>query len=292
MKKNLPVCNLSVKAGLGNRIKGLFSFIRQYQPKEMILIWPKTLVKKSFLELFCFDYPVKIYEKDIPNYNIPEQSWRFYVSESDNISKNFSKIPLDFNDPVFDLEYNRTPKRMVKVYSQYFQKLKPNANIQKIINSVILPKNTVALHVRNHSDWKDGGRNTNLKEFTKCMDKYSKDTFFFLSAHDKDISDYFKKKYKIIEVPNKNYSSIEYAIADLYLLSKCKEAIYSCGSTFSEISWWIGGCKAKAHVIGSYDDWVEVNKRIKFFRIEKTENRTRFYFFGKKILSIKRPTKK
>lgn len=290
--KKLPVCNLSVKAGLCNRLKGLVSFIRQYQPEEMVLIWPKTLVKKSFSELFSFNYPITIHEKEEPINDMPEQSWRFYVSESDHISKNFSKIPLDRDEPVFDLEYNRTPTRMIEAYLPYFQKLKPNKKIQKIIDSVQLPENTVALHIRNSSDWKDGGRNTSLEEFKKCMDKYPKNTVFFLSVHDKKISDYFKKLYKIIEIPNKDYSSIEYAVADLYLLSKCKKGIYSCGSTFSEVSWWLGGCKAEAHIVGSYEEWLEVAPEKKFFRIESTKRRIKIYLGKFKILSIKRPAQK
>ena len=81
-----------------------------------------------------------------------------------------------------------------------------------------------------------------------------------------------------------------HAVADLYLLSQCDEAIYSCGSTFAELAWWLGGCKAKVSVVGSYKNWIELKEvskfRNKFFSItDKCKNNKNYKIV--KILGIK-----
>jgi hypothetical protein len=41
--------------------------------------------------------------------------------------------------------------------------------------------------------------------------------------------------------------AMQEAILDLYTLAKCDEIIITPQSTFSECSWYLGGCKAKLY---------------------------------------------
>lgn len=275
--KKYPICVSDEKGGIGNRIKNLFSFIRRNNnPKELILIWPDYgWVSAKFKDLFVFDYPIIIHEYSNiesvdKDYLEPQPtSWRFWIdNEKDKISKNFSKNPLDKDIARIDLEYNRTPKQIKDAYL-HFQALKPQKHIQKIIDSVDIPPKTIALQIRNNKDWKLGGRNTDLKKFIKIMKKYPKNTLFFLSAMNKETSNCIKSIFKtqIIEIPNKDYCSMDYAVADLYLLAKCNRGIYSLGSTFAELAWWLGGCIAEVSNVGSYKEWQEI--KVKYSIIQE-----------------------
>ena len=48
-------------------------------------------------------------------------------------------------------------------------------------------------------------------------------------------------------------SAIREALIDQLLLSKTKHILGSYLSTFTELAWWFGGCKAKVEIIGEED---------------------------------------
>ena len=241
------------QGGIGNRLKYFASLYEYYKPQKFTLVWKKEgWVTASFSELFqfannsdmvelCSDRDIKKYKKLFKSEYLYKQGyhWRLYAKED---------IDLKYNDIS---EENRT------LYVDFFNKLKPSDAVQKRISKLTLPQKTVALQVRNNLDWEKAGRNENLEDFVKEMQKLPQDTIFFLSAMSSKVSEYFKLKFpeRIIELPNKNYSSMIDAVADIFLLSQCKNGIYSYGSTFAEVAWWIGGAKAKVSVIGNDNNW-------------------------------------
>lgn len=77
------------------------------------------------------------------------------------------------------------------------------------------------------------------------MEREAPDTLFFISAMNDEIASLFKARFKgrVIELPNKCYSSMVDAVADMWLLGHCAKMIVSPGSTFSEVAWWWGGAK-------------------------------------------------
>ena len=88
--------------------------------------------------------------------------------------------------------------------------LEPSDKVKERINSLSLPENYTALQVRNAPDWDDYGRNENLQLFLDEIKTFPKDTIFYLSAMNKDISDFIKNNsdYKICELIEKNYKSM------------------------------------------------------------------------------------
>lgn len=70
--------------------------------------------------------------------------------------------------------------------------LEPSDKVKERINSLSLPENYTALQVRNAPDWDDYGRNENLQLFLDEIKTFPKDTIFYLSAMNKDISDFIK----------------------------------------------------------------------------------------------------
>lgn len=123
-----------------------------------------------------------------------------------------------------------------------------------------LPENVVALEERNSKDWTEHNRNISLSVFYKQMEQYPKDTLFYLCAMNK-----IRKVYKdrIITLPGKDYSSMIDAVADLFIMSQCKRAIFSFESIFSCLAWWLGGCKAKVETVGGRNFFRRKFKKLK-----------------------------
>lgn len=247
---------LDATSGIGNRIKKIISYMRYYSPKHINLYWEKEdWVTASFFSLFSpkWDTSVTEYNSEIMinnfKYNEPLTE---YISEYSLLvtAKDFPNAPIQRIDAL----YNKTPENLKKIYLPYFENLHPSAQVAARINSVTLPENTVAVQIRNAADWeKSGKKNIPLDKFFKAMDTYPADTYFFISTMSKEVSTPFHQRYgnRIIELPNKDYNSMIDATADMYLLGRTKEAIYSYGSTFPEVGWWLGGGKSKVRIIGA-----------------------------------------
>lgn len=256
-------------AGLGNRIKCIVSNLRYYKPKHLNLYWQDTdWVSARFFDLFQIEGTLSVTEYNDINIirmaNYPEPLTPY------NGGVNLIVATNEFKDNQYrpiDGEYNNIPPEIIKKYRPWFNMFKPSAAVKIRMNEVKLPENAVAVQVRNAPDWQNYFSGNEPSEvFFELMDKYPADTVFYLSAMSKEIAAPFYERYgnRIIELPNKDYHSMVDATADMFLLGSTKEAIYSIGSTFSEIGWWLGGAKAKVTIAGSKDHWqylVEPSKK-------------------------------
>jgi len=79
---------------------------------------------------------------------------------------------------------------------------------------------------------------------------------FFLCTDCQETEDKFKEEFgdKIIVYPKKNRDrttklNTQQGLIDLLLLSKTKHIIGTYRSTFNEMAWWLGECKAKVDII-------------------------------------------
>ena len=71
----------------------------------------------------------------------------------------------------------------------------------------------------------------------------------FLSSDDEAIELYLKTRFPIITYPKESYENVASlasgdAVVDLFLLSLAGTLVTACGSTFGELAWWLGGCRA------------------------------------------------
>jgi len=247
-------------AGLGNRLKCIVSNLRYYKPKHLNLYWQDTdWVSARFFDLFKLEGPLSVTEyNDIEVIRLasyPEPLGPYNSGTSLIVAEN------EFPDKKFrpiDGEYNNIPSEIIQKYRPWFNMFKPSDKVQARINEVKLPKNAVAVQVRNAPDWQNYFSGNEPSEvFFELMDKYPKETVFYLSAMSKEAAEPFYQRYgnRVIELPNKDYHSMIDATADMFILGSTNEAIYSVGSTFSEVGWWLGGAKAKVSVAGSKDHW-------------------------------------
>ena len=267
-------------SGIGNRIQFMASAIRIYNIKDFDLYWTTDgWVSAAFSDLFDFewDYEVREHRELVMRRNLPEEApicytkgWRLYISPEDGLSRFFPWL-YDNAEHGFsiDFEYNRIPERIRDIYRPFFKRLKPSKAVFERISAVELPENTVALQVRNNSDWQAHNRNIGLEKYFAKMEKYPKNTKFFLSAMNKETENAFIERFggRIIVQKEKNYKSMIDAAADLFLMAKCSKMILSFESSFGCLAWWLGGAAAKVEIVGGRGFFKLLGRKIKnFFR--------------------------
>ena len=247
-------------AGLGNRLKKLASYIRYYHPQHLNIYWQnKDYVTASFFDLFNLDAPFTVTEynqwKMIEQFSYPEPLYP-YINDF-SLFAAAEEFP-DNQHRFIDHAYNEIPANIKSAYRNIFKMITPSEKVQKRIDEVKLDEHTVAVQVRNNLDWERVfHRNEPEEVFFEIMDKFPADTTFYLSAMSKEAAAPFYARYgsRIRELPDKDYNSMIDAAADMFILGRTKEAVYSLGSSFSEVGWWLGGAKAKVHLAGSSDHW-------------------------------------
>lgn len=266
-KKRTDVEYVILSAGICNRLKGFFSFLRIYHVanKKILMCWEKqgTSVNKNFFDLFDFNFPLlqEVSEKQARLIAFPI-SWRLLLKKgelNESFRQTYPRNPNYPDIPTIDLEYNRIPEHIRELYLPYFRLLKPSKIVKSRINEVKIPFEYVAVHIRISKEWADWNRGgyEQIPLFIEAMKKYPKDTMFFLASFDTHVSETIKKSFpnRIIELPNKDLESSIDAVAELYLLSKGKELIATYGSSFSEVAWWLSECSQKVTVVGKRDYW-------------------------------------
>ena len=253
--EHIDTVNLVLESnyGIGNRIFAIINALEYYSPKRINFFWDNQgWVNESFYSLFKQNFPCEIVE-----YNSIEEC-KGWTNSKNERTIHFPQASLITEDLVErTLAKNNLSSDVVNKFKKYFQMLEPSDKVKERINSLSLPENYTALQVRNAPDWDDYGRNENLQLFLDEIKTFPKDTIFYLSAMNKDISDFIKNNsdYKICELIEKNYKSMYDAIADLYIMSKAVSGIYSYGSTFGELAWWLADKEQKFTIVGSSERW-------------------------------------
>lgn len=272
--------SFGTSAGICNRLKRFITALRFEidQNNTIDFYWSQgDLTNHSFNELFEFKtYKLnEIYcttkicdesKEEVGKNNV----WRLLVEDGElplGFTKAFKKD--DEKKEYIDFEYERIPQKIQEEYLIYFDMLKPSKAVKDRMMGIKFPDNTVSVHIRAGRFWNEYGRGSrdSVNDFLEVMKKYPTDTKFFLAAADENVSARINEEFpgRVIELINKSYTDSIDAVAELYLLGQTNTLIATYGSTFSEVAWWLGGCKQKVVVAG------EVNWKIKC-PICRTEN--------------------
>lgn len=249
--------------GLGNRLKGIMNFY-QLGYRKFILVWnTKSWVTDSFENLFELEgcqiaeytsgswlyrfysimfrrfFPLKVVTEETP-------FWSFILPTT--LHKEEFRHRWSFSEKEtysIDFRFNDIPNDICEFYRPFFLALKPSVKVQERIDSVKLPNHVVGVQIRNTGICSDKKDVCSLETIFAAMEKESPITVFFISAMNSEISAVFKKRFgqRIVELPEKVYTSMVDAVADMYLLGRCSKMIASPGSTFSEVAWWWGGAQ-------------------------------------------------
>lgn len=256
-KKTIAAC----PAGLGNRIKCIVSSIKQ--DNNAFVYWPvnkecgcsfndvlQPLVKNITLD--------KIHKKDILNKScvMINKSWK-----------------LQSKGKEFDFKYNRLTQKEKDEFLPYFKFIMPKQEIEDTAWAFMNKYKesfdkgeVIGVHIRK-GDFKglyDRRKNISTEDgFAKEIDSLinvNSNYKFLLCTEDEETENKFKDVFGdvIINFPKKyrgrnTTNSIKEAFVDILLLSKCNIIIGTFLSTFTEIAWWLGGCKANVYIPGIED---------------------------------------
>lgn len=257
--------------GIANRIKCLVSLWRladKYN-KKVSLYWIRNhTCGAEFNKLF--ENKVEVVSKeeledDEQGIYRVFQTWRF-LTLKDEVPDNFAEVHPNKRRNNIDLEFHRIPLDVRKSILFYLHQLKPTKVITSIVDKFVSEngvKNLVGVHIR-RDDFvmKGNDEKTDVSSDDKFIDKMYEvliedmTTKFLLCTDSQETQDKFKEEFgdRIIIYPKKNRDrtttlNTQQGLVDLLLLSKTKHIIGTYHSTFNEVAWWLGDCKAKVDII-------------------------------------------
>jgi hypothetical protein len=257
------------KGGLSNRIKSIVSVIRISKIKkiEYKVLWrvlnnykeENHILNCPFDLLFKNDILIDNLDTN-DNYN----SHCLFISKEDNIPKDFNnfnskckkKKSKKFGNRTIDFMYNEIPQILKNEYIEYFKILEPVKQLQTEIDefSKKFNEKTISIHIRSWNRKNEQVRKIlfNLDNIENEIEKYDETYNFYLASDCQEVKDKLNKKYgnRILIYPRKTSldnsrdfpEGIQEDLIELYLLSKNKIIIGSHFSTYTEVSWWLGGC--------------------------------------------------
>jgi len=293
----IPAC----PGGISNRVKCLVSAwrIEDKYKRKVVLYWPKNpICGCHFKDLFENDiHEIKKEEikKKLKNRSLflledeenvfKNRKEKILVSHSPiillfkgEISENFAKEMPANKGKSIDHEFERIPKELREEILPYLRRLKPLKEIEKRINDFNKKhklENCVGVHVRKGDFIVEGGPgdfsvDERFINRMKEVLKENKNQKFFLCTDSKEIEEKFKKIFgkKILIFPKTNFDRTEViftqeGLIDLLLLAKTKHIIGTYASTFTEMSWWFGGCKAKIETVATPEERKQLVLKIK-----------------------------
>lgn len=165
-----------------------------------------------------------------------------------------------------DLLYEKTPQYFIDKYVKLIESLRIDSDILEYVTDFIKDwdSDVLGVHIRTwHSDFPRNSWHHN-SIFENEIDKFPENKRIFLCSDNPETIKYFSNRYgdRIITHSQKLHSSflgqihpydqyhndvqlIVDGFIDCLLLSKCDNIIGTFCSTFTEVAWWFGGCKAK-----------------------------------------------
>ncbi len=257
------------RGGLGNRIKCLVSAMRiaERQSKTLILCWPadddcacrfRDLFENKIREVAQGELEQLIKKTDFgQSYQVCD-TWRLLSLPEDGLPKNFSRAYISEAGDNIDFEYGRIPLSVREDILKYLFRLAPNRYIMEKTDEFCkkFDDYTIAVNIRS---WESEKRSAlfDIRNVYKVMDKKRKGTFFIVCDSLKVLQQ-LKSRYKerALVYPRRTFpgdrksvEGIQDGLIELLLLAKNKSLIASYLSTFSEMAWWFGACKAKVEII-------------------------------------------
>jgi hypothetical protein len=218
--------------------------------------YDKILIEKP-TDVHLFENFELATQEDIKKYPHTGSVWRLLVDEDEqHYIKDLKSI---------DFLFEKVPQYFIDKYVPVFERFKLKPDLQKIVDDITRywdKENMVGVNIRSWLPPIDNcGRSVwvDFHGFEKEIQKLNPSQKFFFSSDNLEINNYYMSKYsnQVITLPRTvsmiaNDGSVDdvqqtkEAFLEMYLLSQCKKKIVcTFGSTFSEVAWWFGGCKAE-----------------------------------------------
>lgn len=256
-------------AGLGNRIKCMTSVLKKCNESNNNTPYVYWSVNDEcgceFSELFESSTPLKEIGKGELD-TIKVDAW----NNNAEINKSWK---LDANDDI-DFKYHKLSQAQINKFLPYILNIKPKEDIQDAVwafcnkyKESFDKSEVIGVHIRkgDHKVSFDGrgriSQDDYFMERIRCLLEVNPNYKFLLCTEDEETEEkflhrfskehiiYFPKRFRSRNTPE----SIKEAFVDILLLAQCPIIIGTFLSTFTEIAWWLGGCKAQVVIPGAGD---------------------------------------
>ena len=256
-------------SGLGNRMKCMVATIKAAEEKKMVplLYWQKhSLCGCRYNDLFrSMPFAREIDEDEVYSLNKLYKHFgdRFEFNKTWTFTSS-AGLPLDF-------KFNKLKKKEIAEFVDYFKEFKPTQEIEDVIDAIyykysddFAAGNVIGVHIRK-GDYNvsfDGRQHISTDQGfhnkMRALLEINPDYKFLICTEDaeteKKLEDLFGKDKMIYfhkqERGRDNPTAMKEALIDLLLLSKCSIILGTFLSTFTEVAWWLGECKANVCIIG------------------------------------------
>jgi len=212
-------------------------------------------------------YPDLAYlrKAEIPQEANTHKDWRLIVFDDDPVAAGFSNSresqgfnDADVNARNIDHEFHRIPAAMLNIYQAVLGRLAVASNLEKEISEAsdkLLSDVNVSVHMRTWmtDHWDDAPNRHrhyfNFAYYEALVEQYGK---VFVSADNasylQKLVDRFGDRVRFYSSPD-HLDQSQIAFINLNILSKSDLLIGSSLSTFTEMAWWLGGCKSQVELV-------------------------------------------
>jgi len=273
----------TTKAGLGNRIKGLVSAIRigRRYGRKILLYWPVNFsCGCEFEDLFenKFEKIDDAKLKEIPGIN--QEEYLEHLEYSKNpveylMLKTWKFISLPGEAVDLDFAYKGVKEEVKQEVLSLLNELVPIKEIRDKINGFLAGDKIdemVGVHIRRGDtrfSVEGKAQISSEDKFIKRMKEFENERFF-LSTDSEETEKRLKEEFgdRVIVFPKgtrdrEEKTALQEALIDMLLLGKTKHILGSYLSTFTEIAWWFGDCKAKVEIVGGEEATEDLKNRSK-----------------------------
>ena len=164
-----------------------------------------------------------------------------------------------------DFEFDRIPQALRRDFLAHLDKLVPVSYVRKEVEnfSKRFGENTVSVSIRSWPDAKTIREHLfRLESVYAVLDKET-GADFFISCDSGEVLEKLIQRYgkRVIFYPKRTWTNnrtsrtgMQDILIDLLLLARNKSLKVSAYSTYSEMAWWFGGCKARVEVLENEAD--------------------------------------
>ncbi len=260
--------------GLCNRIKCLASSMRiaDKLSRSVALSWtPNSHCCCLFSDLFENRIPELLDSELNAILSVPHmfEGDQWYVVDTwmllmlpNDLPEHFSRACRSITGKTIDHEYDRIPDAIRNDYLRYFTALVPIEFIKREVEEFArrFDNNTISVSIRSWPESKSRSEKLfSLESVYRVLDR-EEGSSFFVGCDSEEVLTHITRRYgqRVISYPHSvkvgdrlSKRGMQEALIDLLLLSKNKRLKASAYSTFSEVAWWFGGCKASVECIDS-----------------------------------------
>ena len=186
----------------------------------------------------------------------PSDRYRYMV-----FPKQHSKQSSRADSRNIDLEYERIPVPMRRVYAPFFERIVVRPEIMQRVDdwaATNIDGSVIGVQVRTWRDYERRYRKYYIpaaKRLRRLMDDVDEDARFFVVSDSDDIAPSLATTYgeaRVIHFPRgtaradswQSADGITEDLIDMLLLARTRRLFASYLSTFSEAAWWLGGANA------------------------------------------------